>query len=76
MVQQLRHDKEDFIDDNRKWRRESVVGLVARVRIVGVLRSYFIFVLAKIRKSGLINVRWFLRVFIIENSSIVVLSFL
>ena len=76
MVQQLRHDKEDFIDDNREWRRESVVGLVARVRIVGVLRSYFIFVLAKIRKSGLINVRWFLRVFIIENSSIVVLSFL
>ena len=53
-----------------------MVGLVARVRIVGVLRSYFIFVLAKIRKSGLINVRWFLRVFIIENSSIVVLSFL
>ena len=31
-----------------------MVGLVARVRIVGVLRSYFIFVLAKIRKSGLI----------------------
>lgn len=76
MVQQLRHDKEDFIDDNREWRRESVVGLVARVRIVSVLWSYFIFILAKIRKSGLIKVRWFLLVFIIENSLLVVLSFL
>ena len=46
LVQQWQCGREDFVDDDREWRRQSVVGLAASFKIIGFY--FYIYFFSKI----------------------------